>query len=295
MDIECREPFDFGLSLRAMKSFGLAHPQAGVAAAEPVLRMGVRLGGVPTLLLMRQRGPSSAVMTAEARPAAASPASLRDMAARVLNADLDLQPFYDLAAGHPVMGPLTRALHGLKGFRPAAPFDMLVIAVIEQQISLMAAHHIRGRLVARFGAEVEGEPVFPDGRRARGGLAGRTHGLRPVQAQGRVRVGPGGAKSPAGSSTSTRWKRRPATRSRERIMALRGFGPWSADYFLIRGLARPDALPADDLGIRTIVGKMLGDGSRPSAAQVATLLAPLAPYRGLAAFYLLVDWRRHVP
>lgn len=294
MDIACREPFDFGLSLRAMKSFGLAHPQAGVAAAEPVLRMGVRLGGVPTLLLMRQRGPSSAVMTAEARPAAASPASLRDMAARVLSADLDLQPFYDLAAGHPVMGPLTRALHGLKGFRPAAPFDMLVIAVIEQQISLMAAHHIRGRLVARFGAEVEGEPVFPTAA----ALAAAS--LDELTACGLSRrkaeyVSDLAVKVAGGQFDLEALEEAPSDEVRERIMALRGFGPWSADYFLIRGLARPDALPADDLGIRTIVGKMLGDGSRPSAAQVATLLAPLAPYRGLAAFYLLVDWRRHVP
>jgi DNA-3-methyladenine glycosylase II len=294
VDIACREPFDFGLSLRAMKSFGLAHPQAGVAAAEPVLRMGVRLGGIPTLLLIRQRAPSSAVMTAEARPAAASPASLRDMAARVLSADLDLQPFYDLAAGHPVMGPLTRALHGLKGFRPAAPFDMLVIAVIEQQISLMAAHHIRGRLVARFGAEVEGEPVFPTAA----ALAAAS--LDELTACGLSRrkaeyVSDLAVKVAGGQFDLEALEAAPSDEVRERIMALRGFGPWSADYFLIRGLARPDALPADDLGIRTIVGKMLGDGSRPSAAQVATLLAPLAPYRGLAAFYLLVDWRRHVP
>ena len=78
---------------------------------------------------------------------------------------------------------------------------------------------------------------------------------------------------------------------RARIVALRGFGPWSADYVLIRGLARPDAVPLDDLGVRTVIGKFLGDGTRPTAAETGSLLAPFAPYRGLAAFYLLVAER----
>jgi DNA-3-methyladenine glycosylase II len=78
---------------------------------------------------------------------------------------------------------------------------------------------------------------------------------------------------------------------KERIVALRGFGPWSAEYVLIRGLARPDSVPVDDLGIRTVVGNLMGDGERPSAEQVAAMLAPFAPYRGLAAFYLLVAAR----
>jgi DNA-3-methyladenine glycosylase II len=286
VDIECREPFDFGLSLKAMRGFGLAP----APAPEPVLRMGVRLDEVPTLLEMRQSRASSAVMTAEAHPAPVSPAVLRGVAARVLNAELELQPFYDLAAGHPVLGPLTRALYGLKSFRPAAPFDMLVIAVVEQQISLVAAHHIRGRLVARFGAEVEGEPVFP----TPAALAAAS--LDELAACGLSRrkaeyMSGLAAKVAGGGLDLEALEAAPNDEVRERIVALRGFGPWSADYFLIRGLARPDALPADDLGIRTIVGKMLGDGSRPSAAEVGALLAPLAPYRGLAAFYLLVAQR----
>ena len=291
VDVECREPFDFGLSLRAMRGFGLGPAQAGATGADAdVLRMGVRVDDVPTLLQMRQNGPTSAAMTAEARPVPASPRLLQGVAARVLNADLDLQPFYDLAAGHPVLGPLTRALHGLKAFRPAAPFDMLVIAVVEQQISLVAAIHIRNRLVARFGAEVEGEPVFPTPAALASASLDELAGCGLSRRKAEYVSGLA-EKVASGEFDLASLEAAPSDEVRERIVALRGFGPWSADYFLIRGLARPDALPADDLGIRTIVGKMLGDGSRPSAAEVGVLLAPLAPYRGLAAFYLLVAQR----
>jgi len=48
---------------------------------------------------------------------------------------------------------------------------------------------------------------------------------------------------------------------RAHITQIRGFGRWSADYILIRGLGRPDCVPADDLGVRTVIGRYLGNGS----------------------------------
>jgi DNA-3-methyladenine glycosylase II len=59
----------------------------------------------------------------------------------------------------------------------------------------------------------------------------------------------------------------------------------------VRGLARPDSLPVGDIGIQDAVGTLLGDGRRVSAAEVARLFEPFRPYRGLAAFYLLVHKR----
>ncbi len=282
--VACRQPYDFQLSRRAADSFG------GASAHQPALKLGVRLDGVPALLEIKQAGRDSSLMYAGARPAPSSPASLERMAARVLNADLELEPFYAVAAGHPVLGPLTRSMRGLKAFRPSGLFEMLVIAVIEQQISLLAAHSIRSRVVARFGAEVEGEPVFPSPETLEAasleqltacGLSARKAEYVSGLAQAVVR----------GTFDLEALESAPSEEVRERITALRGFGLWSADYVLIRGLARPDAVPVDDLGIRTIVGRLLGDGSRASASETAALLAPFAPYRGVAAFYLLVAQR----
>jgi 3-methyladenine DNA glycosylase/8-oxoguanine DNA glycosylase len=70
-------------------------------------------------------------------------------------------------------------------------------------------------------------------------------------------------------------------------MARRGFGKWSADYILARGLGRADAVPANDLGIKTVLGRALGAGCRLTAAEVDHALPPFQPYRGLATLYLL--------
>jgi DNA-3-methyladenine glycosylase II len=71
------------------------------------------------------------------------------------------------------------------------------------------------------------------------------------------------------------------------LLQVRGLGPWSAEYFLVRGLSRPDRVPAEDLGIRSTVGRYLGREQRLSPQGTTRKLSSFKPYRGLAAFYLL--------
>jgi DNA-3-methyladenine glycosylase II len=77
----------------------------------------------------------------------------------------------------------------------------------------------------------------------------------------------------------------------DRLMRCRGFGAWSAQYFLLRRLSRLDSLPADDIGLRRTVGSYLARRRRLTPRQLERGLAPFAPFRGLAAFYLAVDSR----
>jgi len=79
----------------------------------------------------------------------------------LVSSDLDLSPFYRLVSGHPIMGPVASSLEGLKPLRPATLFEMAVIAITEQQLSLAAAFHIRGRLVRRFGKPIGPQWRFP--------------------------------------------------------------------------------------------------------------------------------------
>jgi DNA-3-methyladenine glycosylase II len=79
--------------------------------------------------------------------------------------------------------------------------------------------------------------------------------------------------------------------ARDAIMGLKGFGAWSADYILVRGLARPDCVPVADIGIQKVVGEYLADGRRLPPDEVIEKLEPFRPYRGLLAFYLLAAHR----
>jgi DNA-3-methyladenine glycosylase II len=75
------------------------------------------------------------------------------------------------------------------------------------------------------------------------------------------------------------------------LARIRGFGDWSIDYVLARGLGRSDRLPAGDVGLRRVVGGYLAGGARLSPRELQIALAPFAPYRGLAAYYIAVHAR----
>ena len=76
-----------------------------------------------------------------------------------------------------------------------------------------------------------------------------------------------------------------------RLVALPGIGEWTADWFLARHLARPDAWPAGDLGLRKAVGRFVLDGRDPSVEETRAIGERFAPHRNLAAHYLLTAMR----
>lgn len=290
IEVQVSDPYDLALSLRAAQSFTAEGADLETATGrEPaVFRSALMLDGRPAILEISQPS-ETPVLEARSRPSATAEAVTR-AAAKMTNAGQDLKPFYAAASDHPILGPLTTSLHGAKAFRPATLFEMLVIAVIEQQISLMAAHHIRERVIRRFGVEVDGLTVFPSVESL---AAASREQLMECGVSGRKSeyIGDLARMAASGEVDLEAWETLPDDEIRQRVTALRGFGRWSADYLLVRGLGRPDAVPVDDLGIQTLVGKVMGYERRLSAEELQTALESLAPFRGLAIFYLLVGRR----
>jgi DNA-3-methyladenine glycosylase II len=70
------------------------------------------------------------------------------------------------------------------------------------------------------------------------------------------------------------------------LTSLRGFGRWSAEYLISRGLGRSEVFAADDLGIRTLVGKYLGPGRRVTAEECQEIMKPWGHYKRWMVFYL---------
>jgi DNA-3-methyladenine glycosylase II len=272
-----QSPYDFQLTLRVINSYS----KPGGENVES-LQFGARIGGKPVVISVRITPDGELVISSSpAHPAAEVDAIVR----WVLFADLALQPFYALTEGHPVFGGVVKDLAGLKPMRPASLLEMAVIVISEQQISITAASAIRARLVARYGDLADGVWVFPDASTL---AAASVEDLRACgYSQGKAEYILEFARQVEdGRLDLDVLKHLPDEAVRSRLVALRGWGAWSANYFLVRGLARPDCLPSDDLAIRGVVGRYLGDGSRASVGQVEQLLAPFAPYRGMAAFYL---------
>jgi DNA-3-methyladenine glycosylase II len=73
---------------------------------------------------------------------------------------------------------------------------------------------------------------------------------------------------------------------KSRLTALRGIGEWSADWFLARYLARPQAWPAGDLALRKAVLAFY-----PDVTDVRAAAARFHPFQNLSAHFLLLAFR----
>jgi 3-methyladenine DNA glycosylase/8-oxoguanine DNA glycosylase len=73
---------------------------------------------------------------------------------------------------------------------------------------------------------------------------------------------------------------------RARRSSLRGVGPWTVQYVLMRGCGFGDCVPASDVALARAAQSFFGLDHRPDASEVERLLASFAPLRSLATFHL---------
>jgi len=70
------------------------------------------------------------------------------------------------------------------------------------------------------------------------------------------------------------------------ITALRGFGRWSAEIYLMFSLQRKDIFPVDDLALLVSLGRLKQLKDKPTPKQARDLLAHWAPWRSVGALFL---------
>jgi 3-methyladenine DNA glycosylase/8-oxoguanine DNA glycosylase len=200
----------------------------------------------------------------------------------VLGLGFELAPFYAWAADDDILGPATRRLAGFRPSLAPDPFEMLVGAITAQQVSLFAAVAIRNRLIERFGQRVGDVWAFP----TRGRLASASEvelvalGFSRRKAEYTVALARADIELDALAGL-------PDDEVKASLVALRGIGEWTAEWFLARHLARPNAWPWGDLALRKAVADLYG------GLDVRAARERFHPYENLSAHYLLLA--RRVP
>jgi DNA-3-methyladenine glycosylase II len=182
----------------------------------------------------------------------------------------------------PVLGAAVKRIGpcGLAARQRHDHLTALVGAIVSQQLSTRAAATIFGRFVA----------LFPDG--AIPGAAA-IHALEDQALRG---VGLSGQKVGYLRDLCARigderlrldeLDALPDEQVIERLTAVKGFGRWTAEMFLMFRLHRPDVLPAGDLGIVTAIQRLYGLRKRPDPKRILKIGEPWRPYRSVASWYL---------
>jgi DNA-3-methyladenine glycosylase II len=259
------EPYDFELSTERYRAFG------------PDLANLWHEDGLHRLIAGREVRIESAQGGVRIRP---GDIDLVEPVRRYLGEPFDLDSFTAFAATEPV---LSRLLDPLLGFRPPLaidPFETLVTSITAQQISLHAAFAVRNRLIQAFGQPFEHAYSFPT---REGMAAAEPEKLLPLGfSRRKAEYVVGLARSDADLLALAAL---PDDEVKARLIQLPGIGEWTADWFLARYLARSDAWPAGDLGLRKAVLHFYGEEDTRAAGD------RFPGHRNLAAHYLLTGLR----
>ena len=194
----------------------------------------------------------------------------------VLGLAFDLEPFYAWAVDDDVLAPIVPRLAGFRPSLSPDPFEFLVGAIASQQVSLFSALAVRNRLVERLGERAVQAWAFPSRER----LARASE--EEIAALGFTRRKAWSIISLARTDIDLdALATLPDEEVRARLVALRGIGEWTAEWFLARHLGRPHAWPAGDLALRKAVAPLDDAGAR----------VRFHPFENLSAHYLLLAQR----
>jgi DNA-3-methyladenine glycosylase II len=258
-------PFAFALSTERFRAFGLDRAnvwhEGGLhrAVGGREVRIEAAPGGVDVEPLDAETGP---------------------VVKKLLGFAFELGPFYAWAACDDV---LREVVPRLEGFRPPLtpdPFEMLVGAITAQQVSLFSAGAIRNRLIERYGLRTGEAWSFPARERLAAASEDELFALGFSRRKAEYVVGLARSELDLDALAEL-----PDEEVKARLVALRGLGEWTADWFLARYLARPHAWPWGDLALRKAVADLYG------GLDVREARERFHPFENLSAHYLLLAQR----
>jgi DNA-3-methyladenine glycosylase II len=258
------DPYDFDLSTERFRTFGVDY--ANLWHEGGLHRV---VGGREVRIEAAPGGVDVQPLDGETRPVVET----------MLGFPFDLQAFYAWAAADPVLGPITVRLRGYRPTLSPDPFESLVSSIIAQQVSLFAAFAIRNRMIERFGVRAEYAYAFPTRERLAAASEDELFALGFSRRKAEYVVGL--ARSDVDLDVLATLD---DDEVRARIVAIRGLGPWTAEWFLARHLARPTAWPVGDIALRKVALDLYGVTEHELGPR-------LAPFQNLSAHYLLTGAR----
>jgi len=269
--LQFRPPFDWEGLLRF---FG---PRAipGVESAEGgVLRRSFAKDGEVGVLKVR-RGRREDELELEVWGSS----KLGSLARRALDLECHPQQIGACLKGDSTVGALLEKWPGVRLPGAWDEFEMGVRAILGQQVSVKAAHTLAGRLVARFGHEIESS--FP----------GVSQQFPTALELSRVSVAELASIGLPVKRAETLhhfsvWEAMPEA-ARRPLLDLPGIGPWTESYLRMRGKSDRDAFPAGDLGIQKALG-IQGMGPAKAAREAEARSMAWKPMRAYAVILL---WR----
>jgi DNA-3-methyladenine glycosylase II len=245
-------------------------------------------GRASCLTLALHQRQVAAELASDGPVAAGAALALENMVRRMLGLTQPVAAFEHAHRAHAQLGPLIVAHAGLRVPLAATPFEALTWAVTGQQISLGAAVALRRKLIRMAGLKhTSGLCCYPDAARLAALAVDdlRTAGFSQTKAHTLITLA---QQVQSQQLPLDDWLLQPlpAEEAGARLLSIRGIGPWTVNYTLLRGYGWLDGSLHGDAAVCRGLQSLLGSQVKVDADQARLWLAQFSPWRALVAAHL---------
>jgi DNA-3-methyladenine glycosylase II len=269
------------------------HSRDAESVAEEVsatrIRKGMLLDGVPVVLavdLPSGRRRSAACEAEIDAPGAALAARIEAAARNILGLHIDPADFVAFARDDALLGALVQRQPGLRIVQSATVFEALTWAIIGQQINLQFAISLRRTFILQAGRQhSSGLWCYPEAadvakldvaellaRKFSRAKAETLLRFAQLVASGELDLAPSASND--------------IERISANLLAVKGIGPWTVNYGLLRGYGYADCSLHGDVAIRAALQRLLGEETKPDIVRTERILQQYQPHRTMAAAHL---------
>lgn len=207
-----------------------------------------------------------------------------------LDLDRDLQPFYRQMKTCPLLKNLTQTLHGLRIVGIPDLFEALCWAIIGQQINLPFAYTLKRQFVETYGVSRHWNGrrfwLFPKPDAIAKLNVDDLTQLQFTKRKSEYLIGVARKFADGTLSKASLLKLEDFKAAERELTSIRGIGPWTANYVLMRCLRDPSAFPIQDVGLQNAVKRRLGWGRKPTEKELRDMAVLWTGWEAYATFYL---------
>lgn len=204
----------------------------------------------------------------------------------------DINPFYELAKDDLILNPLINKFYGLRLVGMPDFYEATTWGILGQQINLQFAYTLKRRFTEKFGEKITHEEIdywiYPEAKKIAETTIEELLELKLTLRKAEYLLDISKKIANDDISKSYFLSFEDAKIIEKEMIKIRGIGPWTANYVLMRCFRKNEAFPMADIGLLNGIKVIENLSEKPDKTKMLALKEDWGEWASYATFYI---WR----